>query len=159
RAPRARLRRRQHPRAGADRARPHHRAAGGEAVARREHVAATLAQRRARRIQAAQRREIERLLGDEAFARAAGSDPAYARAGEWLRPPGRTLELGCGPGRFVALLATLGHTVVGVDVHEFPDWELLRPLSGVTLQSGVKAEELPFDDASFDHVSCIGALL
>jgi ubiquinone/menaquinone biosynthesis C-methylase UbiE len=36
---------------------------------------------------------------------------------------------------------------------------LLRELPGVTLQSGVRAEVLPFEDASFDHVCCIGAML
>jgi ubiquinone/menaquinone biosynthesis C-methylase UbiE len=117
------------------------------------------AQRRILRIQAAQRGEIERLGHDRRFAEAAASDPAYGLVGDWLRPPGRTLELGCGPGRFVALLATLGHEVVGVDPLEFDDWRLLRGLPGVTLYSGVRAEELPFDTASFDHVACMGALL
>ena len=111
------------------------------------------------RIQQAQRREIERLATDEAFARRAAGDPHYASVGEWLRPPGRTLELGCGPGRFVALLATLGHEVVGADPFEFPDWEFLRTLPRVSLVSGVHAEELPFEDSSFDHVACLGALL
>jgi SAM-dependent methyltransferase len=117
------------------------------------------AARRTRQIQRAQRSEIERIAHDEEFARRAGSDPAYARVGEWLAPPGRTLELGCGPGRFVALLSSLGHEVVGVDPLEFPDWALLRDRPGVTLESGLVAEALPFEDASFDHVACIGALL
>jgi SAM-dependent methyltransferase len=122
-------------------------------------VTARRQQRRARRIQEAQRREIQQLLEDQEFARAAAANPAYARVGEWLHPPGHTLELGCGPGRFVALLAALGHDVVGVDPYEFPEWELLRHRPNVTLLAGVKAEKLPFEDSSFDHVACIGSLL
>lgn len=59
----------------------------------------------------------------------------------------------------MALLASAGHEVVGVDLFEFPDWELLRQLPQVQLESGVSAEALPFDDNSFDHASCISALL
>lgn len=116
---------------------------------------------RTRQLQAKQRRDLERLLTDRAFAERMARHPAYASVGSWIvRDRGdRVLELGCGPGRFVALLATLGFHVDGVDPHAFPEWELLAGLPYVTLQSGVAAESLPFEDAIFDHVACVGALL
>ena len=116
--------------------------------------------RRNRQIQDRQRREIERLASDRSFAEERGRLVEYAKIGEWLTPHrGRVLELGCGPGRFVALLASLGFDVVGVDPLAFPDWERLRVLPNVELRDGVAAEALPFEDASFDHVACLGALL
>ena len=116
--------------------------------------------RRNAQIQRRQRREIERLAGDRHYAEARGRLVEYGRIAAWLTPhEGRVLELGCGPGRFVALLASLGFDVVGVDPFAFPDWERLRKLPNVELRDGVRAESLPFEDASFDHVASLGALL
>jgi SAM-dependent methyltransferase len=118
------------------------------------------AQRRSAHIQRRQQAEIERLSSDRAFAAERGASPEYACIAQWLKPhQGRVLELGCGPGRVVALLATLGFEVVGVDPYSFPTWEPLRKLSNVELRDGVRAEDLPFGDAAFDHIACLGTLL
>jgi SAM-dependent methyltransferase len=115
---------------------------------------------RSAQIRRRQGKEIERLASDRSFAARRGALPEYARIAEWLVPhEGRVLELGCGPGRFVALLASLGFDVVGVDPFSFPEWERLRSLPNVELRDSVRAEELPFDDEEFDHVACLGALL
>ena len=113
-------------------------------------------------INAFQRREILSLAaaGPER-AQAESLRPHYTRIGEWL-PGGtgeRVLELGCGPGRYVALLGALGYDVVGVDPLLFPLWEEIKALRPVEFQHGIKAESLPFPDASFDHVACVSALL
>jgi SAM-dependent methyltransferase len=87
--------------------------------------------------------------------------PHYAGIGEWLPPGqgGKVLELGCGPGRFVAMLAALGYDVVGVDPLPYTLWDEIKAVKDVEFLSGVKAEALPFDDNSFDHVACVSALL
>jgi ubiquinone/menaquinone biosynthesis C-methylase UbiE len=124
----------------------------------------TLSQRQWSRIHATQQREIETLVSDRNETLRLSMTPAYARIGEWL-PPGRAetvLELGCGPGRFVAMLAQLGYRVTGVDLcgrASFPTWEKIEALPHVVLRDEVRAEQLPFPDASFDHVACMGALL
>jgi ubiquinone/menaquinone biosynthesis C-methylase UbiE len=114
-----------------------------------------------RQIQSKQRREIERLANDRAYAARMARHPAHASIGDWIVPEAgrRVLELGCGPGRYVAALATLGFEVVGIDPHAFPEWDTLAQLPNVTLKSDVRAESLPFEDATFDHVACLGALL
>jgi ubiquinone/menaquinone biosynthesis C-methylase UbiE len=49
---------------------------------------------------------------------------------------------------------------VGVDPIPFEDtWSVIRRYRQVELTSGVSAESLPFADASFDYVACMGALL
>jgi SAM-dependent methyltransferase len=114
-----------------------------------------------RRIQAYQAAEIARLASDSRFAREISLQDNAMRIGEWLPPGGKgsVLELGCGPGRFVAILASLGYDVVGVDPHEYPDWEVIKRHRAVDFRSGIKAEHLPFPDRSFDFVACLGALL
>ena len=73
---------------------------------------------------------------------------------------GLVLELGCGPGKYLPMLASLGHTVIGVDPCEFPEtWSYIRTLPGVEIKGGVFAENLPFADHKFDHVVCLGAVL
>lgn len=112
-------------------------------------------------IQRSQTRELERFLTDRAYAERKGKDGLHACLLKYLPPGegGRVLELGCGPGKYVGLLATAGYSVIGVDPLEFPSWERLRQHPEVNLRSGVFAESLPYDDSSFDHVVCIGALL
>jgi SAM-dependent methyltransferase len=116
---------------------------------------------RTRQLQARGRREIERLLRDRDWAERRSRHPYYACAGVWLDTARgrRLLELGCGPGRFVALLATLGFEVTGIDPHRFPEWDLIEREATVELRAGIAAERLPFADASFDAVACLGALL
>lgn len=72
---------------------------------------------------------------------------------------GKVLELGCGPGKYLPMLAALGHTVVGVDPCEFPTWRAIEGHGLAKTQSGVMAESLPFADGEFDHIACLSALL
>ena len=114
-----------------------------------------------RRITSFQAGEIQRLASDTAWASVVSHRPHYSRIGDWLSPqPGqRVLEIGCGPGRYVAMLASMGFDVVGVDLHRFASWDIIDQYRKTTLMEGVKAESLPFEDASFDAVACMGALL
>jgi ubiquinone/menaquinone biosynthesis C-methylase UbiE len=113
-------------------------------------------------IEAFQKQEILALAAaDPISAEAASLRPHYTGIGEWLPRgiKGRVLELGCGPGRYVALLSALGYEVVGVDPICYPLWDDIRKIRQVELREGVRAEEIPFPDNSFDHVACISALL
>ena len=110
---------------------------------------------------ASQDKMLRQFVFDTAYAQAMAAHPLHARIKDWL--PGGTgeklLELGCGPGKYVAMLSTLGYQVTGVDPYEFPSWEFLRKETPAQLTNNVKAEDLPFPDNSFDHVVCLGALL
>jgi SAM-dependent methyltransferase len=109
-----------------------------------------------------QRREARRLLHPET-ARALAPLNYYNQIGAILptnATPLEVLELGCGPGRYVSILAALGHRVTGVDPLAFPFWEeIKRRWPETTLIPDVRAERVPFSDASFDSVVCVGALL
>lgn len=121
----------------------------------------TSAARRTKRIARAQEDLNRRLLADAGFAQAQSLHPRHAALGQWITSSagGRVLELGCGPGRYVAMLSSLGFDVVGVDPFSFDFWACLRAKSNITLLPEVRAESLPFEDESFDHVCCLGALL
>lgn len=121
----------------------------------------SFAELRTRQLQARTRHEIERLAGDPATAARLSRHPQYACIGTWLAPgrEPRVLELGCGPGKFVAMLASLGFDVTGVDPLRYPEWELIRQRHAVDLRDGIAAEQLPFADESFGAVACLGALL
>jgi SAM-dependent methyltransferase len=105
--------------------------------------------------------ERQRFMDDPDYARSMSLHPFHARIGEWITPERGTkvLELGVGPGRYATLLLALGYDVVGVDPIEYPEWEAIRQRWPVALMSGVRAEALPFEDQSFDHVACMGALM
>jgi SAM-dependent methyltransferase len=104
---------------------------------------------------------LERLLMDRQFANISGRHPAHARILDFLSPENGTklLELGCGPGKYVALLCNAGFDVVAVDPHHFPTWELIKKHTAAEMHDKVFAESLPYADNSFDHVACLGALL
>jgi ubiquinone/menaquinone biosynthesis C-methylase UbiE len=72
-------------------------------------------------------------------------------------PVGDAVDVACGTGRVTAILAELGHTVVGVD----PSKEMLDRARAkglpVTFRSG-SFDPLPADDASADLVTCMLAL-
>lgn len=109
----------------------------------------------------AQQQQLDMLINDPFFARQESFKLLHARLGECLRPDsgGKVLELGCGPGKYIPILVALGYEVTAVDPIEYPSWAKLRLLSKATLKSQVYAEKLPFSDASFDHVVCLGTLL
>jgi SAM-dependent methyltransferase len=61
--------------------------------------------------------------------------------------PGRCLDLGCGTGVAIPELTGLGWSVVGVDISE----EMLRRAGAHAAELvQAPADDLPFDDASFD---------
>jgi len=70
---------------------------------------------------------------------------------------GRVLELGCGAGTYVRLLAKRAHPVVGLD-YSLPS--LGRAVAADPSQAGRyvggDAARLPFQDRSFQAVTCIG---
>lgn len=71
----------------------------------------------------------------------------------------RALDLGCGAGTYVRLLAKRGHSVVGLD-YSLPS--LGRAMAADLPQAGRyvagDASCLPFPDRSFQAVTCIGVL-
>ncbi len=108
-----------------------------------------------------QEAELIRLASDDRFAHRAARSDHFSRIGAWIKPElgRRVLEVGCGPGRYVAMLASLGFEVVGVDPIAYPTWPVIKSHRDVEFADGIFAEALPFPDASFDHVACIAALL
>jgi SAM-dependent methyltransferase len=82
---------------------------------------------------------------------------SYPRLPREERPPAgaRVLDLGCGDGRNMPLLANLGMTVFGVEIAPHicaRTTERMRHL-GVTVDTRVgRNRSIPFDDRFFDHV-------
>jgi 2-polyprenyl-3-methyl-5-hydroxy-6-metoxy-1,4-benzoquinol methylase len=64
------------------------------------------------------------------------------------------LDVGCGEGTFLNMLARLGraNTIVGLDVSEVA----LRYIRGQKIRAN--AEKLPFENGSFDLVNCLEVL-
>ena len=104
---------------------------------------------------------VVRFLSEPEYAHTMACHPLHACLGEWLslKQGTKVLELGCGPGKYVALLSTLGFQVTRVDPYVFPTWNLIRQETTAELIENVFAEHLPFPDQSFDYVVCLGALL
>lgn len=71
--------------------------------------------------------------------------------------PGRALDAACGTGRVTALLASLGHDVVATDLSPEMLAVAREKLPDVEFRIG-NLLDLPFDDASFDLVTCSLAL-
>lgn len=114
-----------------------------------------------RQLQKSQDSLLRKMLQDKEYARQMGSHDLHAQLLRWLSPERhpRVLELGCGPGKYVGLLANSGFHVTGVDPLAFPTWDELRGRDNIELRSGVYGENLPFPDHSFDAVVCLSALL
>lgn len=114
-----------------------------------------------RQLARAQQALLERLLCDGSFVQEMARHQSHARLLEWLppQPSGKVLELGCGPGKYVAMLSSLGFEVVGVDPCDFPSWSTIRQHTSADLRSEIFAENLPFPDQYFDHAVCLGAML
>jgi ubiquinone/menaquinone biosynthesis C-methylase UbiE len=113
------------------------------------------------RIHAFQKEELERLAADKDFAVASSRLEHFSKVGDWISAdkPGRVLELGCGPGRYAAMLASMGHAVVAVDPIAYDTWSVILQHRKVDFASDVFAENIPYPDNSFDYVACMGALL
>lgn len=75
---------------------------------------------------------------------------------------GKALDVACGSGAYTFLLAEQGLTVIGIDISPVCISELRKsPLSRNLKISAVEVEDgrnLPFQDCSFDVITCIGML-
>lgn len=70
-----------------------------------------------------------------------------------IRPGDRILEVGCGQGHLTKAMAARGMDVVGIDANpQAPD------VAGSDLVKHMVAEDLDFDDASFDFVVSVHAI-
>ena len=116
---------------------------------------------RSAQIQQAQLKTINDLLVPK-IAEEYGNTDVYCRMSQWL-PPTTTgnsvLELGCGPGRYVAMLSAFGYQVTAADPFNFPSWDTIKKVYKPKFDVGVKAESLPYEDSSFDNVACLGTVL
>jgi ubiquinone/menaquinone biosynthesis C-methylase UbiE len=114
-----------------------------------------------RQIAESQTKLLESFLCDSSVAIEIAKQDSHARISDWLQVEnrGNILELGCGPGKYVALLSSLGFNVTGVDPYQFESWNTIESHKNVMLSSGVYAENLPFHDDQFDNAVCLGALL
>jgi len=108
-----------------------------------------------------QRIEIEKFATDPVFAAFHAKMDHYSKIGEWAGAVAgnRVLEVGCGPGRYVAVLSSLGCDVVGVDPVSYDTWPIIQRNHKTELISQTYAENLPFSDNIFDAVACLGAIL
>jgi SAM-dependent methyltransferase len=96
----------------------------------------------------------------DAFVRGEGA--AWTQVAEGLivellgRGPGRCLDLGCGSGAFVPVLANQDWTVVGVDLSA-DQLEVARSSVGELAEALIQADarELPFEAESFDAVVAV----
>jgi SAM-dependent methyltransferase len=71
--------------------------------------------------------------------------------------PGKLLEVACGKGGFLKQAAALGFDVSGIDISDvaLEAAALNIPQADLRLSA---AEDLPFDERSFDYVVCLGSL-
>ena len=81
---------------------------------------------------------------------------------EMLRsePPGKVLDIGCGPGVLVRDLLEIGHEVWGVDVAPEMIAQCLSSFGGENrahFATG-KVENLDFTAAAFDAITCLGVV-
>ncbi len=74
-----------------------------------------------------------------------------------LQPGARVVDIGCGPGRDVALLRQHGLRVIGVDLSQGMLREAQKRVGGDLVQADMRA--LPFPDRSIDGVWLCAALL
>ena len=74
-----------------------------------------------------------------------------AKAGE------RLLDVACGPGLLLCAAVERGIAASGVDVSQEAISLARELVPAATVQQG-NAERLPFEDATFDHVTCLGSI-
>ncbi len=103
------------------------------------------------------------------YARSSAEYAKYADVDRWLRinrnhvqdlklhrsPPKHVLDLGCGGGFFLFILKSLGHSVLGLDLDQFPLFtELLHLFDVERVVWRIKAlEPLPDLDQKFDWIT------
>lgn len=74
-----------------------------------------------------------------------------------VTPDTRLLDVACGLGRLIEAAASYGVTGTGVDISPVAIAAAQQKLPDARLVVG-NAEQLPFPDASFDVVTCLGSL-
>ncbi|MEO0345809.1 MAG: class I SAM-dependent methyltransferase [Pseudomonadota bacterium] len=74
-----------------------------------------------------------------------------------VKPDTRLLDVACGLGRLLEAAATYGVTGTGIDISPVAIAAAQNKLPDANLVVG-NAEQLPFADASFDVVTCLGSL-
>jgi SAM-dependent methyltransferase len=84
------------------------------------------------------------------------TEPMLDAAG--VRAETRLLDVACGPGNVLDAAARRGARVGGIDIAEQMLAVAQERVPGAELRTG-DAENLPFDDASFDAVTCAFGLL
>jgi ubiquinone/menaquinone biosynthesis C-methylase UbiE len=90
-------------------------------------------------------------------------DPRQLAFFDWLlglaqpRPSTHLLDVACGQGEFLSFALQRGLQVSGVDLSDLAAEEARRRVPEADVRVG-EAESLPFDDESFDLVSCLGSL-
>ncbi|GAA1024147.1 MULTISPECIES: class I SAM-dependent methyltransferase [Amycolatopsis] len=82
--------------------------------------------------------------------RSADGRSSYELLRDEIARPGRVLDLACGDGFLLDLLAAAGHQAIGVDVSSV-DLALARQRSATAVEG--RAQQLPFADHAFD--SCV----
>jgi SAM-dependent methyltransferase len=70
---------------------------------------------------------------------------------------GPLLDVASGQGQFLSYAASRGLEVSGVDISDVAVEEARRLVPEAVVEVG-EAESLPFPDASFDYVTCLGSL-
>ena len=61
------------------------------------------------------------------------------------------LDIGCGTGYFLSKISPIAENIYGVDPHEYKNLKIDNVIEGTV-------ESLPFDNNSFDFVSCLDVL-
>lgn len=113
---------------------------------------------RNRHLVSAQAKEIRSILK---YGDILSEKDMYCRLKEFLGKGSfdkKILEIGCGPGKYVAMIEKLGHHVIGADPHRFENWKEIKN-DNIEFVDNVYGENLPFQDNEFDNSVCLGTLL
>ncbi len=74
-----------------------------------------------------------------------------------VRPGSRLLDVACGPGQLLMAADSFGARLSGIDISSVAIDLCRKRLPNADLHCG-NAEQLPFADATFDHITCLGSL-